>query len=942
MQILQNKFDELERQGVFARPEEVGVVVEHVSPSFLVRKANGGFRLVTAFTTIGEYSKTLPSIMPTVDDTLRMIASWKYIIATDLRDAFYQIPLDKTSMKWCATSTPYRGLRVYLVSAQGMPGSSETLEEMMCTVLGSLIQEGCVAKIADDLYVGGDSLNSLYENWSRVLNALRLNGLTLKSNKTVIAPTHLQILGWNWNNGTISACPHRISPLATCQPPKTVTAQRSFIGSYKVFNRVIRGCSGYLQDLESAIAGKGKSDKIMWSDSLLQSFKHAHTALSSSHNIFLPQSTDQLITVHDGSQQGIGSVLYILQNRLIKLGGFFSVKLKSHQALWYPCELEALSLATSVKHFGPYIRQSMYRTQVLTDNKPCVQTWSKLVRGEFSTSARVATFMSTLSEYPVDVQHISGVDNLPSDFHSRNPPQCESPSCQICKFIADSDQIVVQLVTADQVLSGVQPVPFYNRPALKAIQMECPDLRRVHSHLLQGTRPTTKKKRLTNVKRYLQKATIGRDGLLIVRHSEPFKPEFDLPIIPNHILPGLLTALHLRLNHPTAYQLKQVFQRYYFALNANNHIDSVVQSCSQCQALKAVPRELHEQSTSELSSTPGVKLAADVMRRCKQHVLILRDTLSSYTATSLLSDERHQTLRNAIISAVSLLRPSPQASVTVRVDNAPSLQALHNDLQLVQLNIQLEYGRVHNINKNPVAEKAINELHNEIVRQQPEGGPISAETLANITSQLNARLRVCGLSSWEIYHRRDQFSGAQINFPDDLLSREKQLVRESNHDPSAKCKARGGPPAVPATISVGSLVYIKSEHDKSHARDRYIVVSVDNKTCTVEKLVKSQLRSKRYILKLTEVYPVVPTVIESSPIADSATSSDSEFEEDPFNLLQGQNSQDEQTGSQASISTPVPVAPPSRRPTRSRRKPRWMTSGDYIIDYDSEEADGEG
>ena len=87
---------------------------------------------------------------------------------------------------------------------------------------------------------------------------------------------------------------------------------------------------------------------------------------------------------------------------------------------------------------------------------------------------------------------------------------------------------------------------------------------------------------------------------------------------------------------------------------------------------------------------------------------------------------------------------------------------------------------------------------------------------------------------------------------------------------------------------------------------------------------------------------MVPTVIESSPIADSATSSDSEFEEDPFNLLQRQNSQDEQTGSQASISTPVPVAPPSRRPTRSRRKPRWMTSGDYIIDYDSEEADGEG
>ena len=43
-------------------------------------------------------------------------------------------------MKWCATPTPFRGLRVYTVSAQGMPGSSETLEKMMCSVLGDLIQ----------------------------------------------------------------------------------------------------------------------------------------------------------------------------------------------------------------------------------------------------------------------------------------------------------------------------------------------------------------------------------------------------------------------------------------------------------------------------------------------------------------------------------------------------------------------------------------------------------------------------------------------------------------------------------------------------------------------------------------------------------------------------------------------------------------------------------
>ena len=80
---LQIKFDELEAQGVFRRPEDLKVVVEYLNPSFLVKKRNGGFRLVTAFTDVGRYSKPQPSLMPDVDSTLLKIACWKYIIVSD-------------------------------------------------------------------------------------------------------------------------------------------------------------------------------------------------------------------------------------------------------------------------------------------------------------------------------------------------------------------------------------------------------------------------------------------------------------------------------------------------------------------------------------------------------------------------------------------------------------------------------------------------------------------------------------------------------------------------------------------------------------------------------------------------------------------------------------------------------------------------------------------
>ena len=119
---LQAKFDELEQAEVFRRPEDLGITVEYLNPSFLVKKPSGGYRLVTAFADVARYSKPQPSLMPDVDSTLRTIAPWRYTIKTDLTRAFYEIPLSKSSLKYCGVATPFCGIRVYTRLAMGMLG----------------------------------------------------------------------------------------------------------------------------------------------------------------------------------------------------------------------------------------------------------------------------------------------------------------------------------------------------------------------------------------------------------------------------------------------------------------------------------------------------------------------------------------------------------------------------------------------------------------------------------------------------------------------------------------------------------------------------------------------------------------------------------------------------------------------------------------------------
>ena len=457
------------------------------------------------------------------------------------------------------------------------------------------------------------SVDDLYNSWHKVLITMRQCGLKLKSSKTYIAPSETQILGWDWNGGRISACTHKITPLSTCKPPQTTTAMRSFIGAFKVFNRVLRNCSHYLADLEASITGKQKSEKVIWTNSLTESFKKAQSALNSTSCITTPIASDQLVITHDGSQIGIGSVMFVKRKGELHLGGFFSAKLKSHHTRWLPCELEALSIASSIQHFAPYIRESANTTQILTDNKPCVQAWQKMSRGEFSTSARVATFLSTLSELNIELHHIKGEMNLPSDFHSRNPQQCESKSCQICKFINEADDAVVRSISVEDIISGQYEAPYANRAAWKSLQLECPDLRRVHAHLSKGTKPADKRRNATDVKRYLNDVVIGRDGVLVVIRSELYHPRKELIVIPKDLLSGLLTSMHLQLNHASAYQLQKVFARSYYAHGVQKQVSNVVNNCHTCQSLRTVPRELHTQSSTDFPESPSRSYAADVV-----------------------------------------------------------------------------------------------------------------------------------------------------------------------------------------------------------------------------------------------------------------------------------------------------------------------------------------
>ena len=162
-----------------------------------------------------------------------------------------------------------------------------------------------------------------------------------------------------------------------------------------------------------------------------------------------------------------------------------------------------------------------------------------------------------------------------------------------------------------------------------------------------------------------------------------------------------------------------------------------------------------EQSSSPPPDAVGVSFTADVIKRSRQLILVLCECVTSFTTTTLLKDERHNTLRDALIRLCVQMHPLDGLSAFICTDPASGFKALTEDLLQKHHRITIEIGNAKNCNKNPIAERAVQEVENELLRHDPLGGPVSPVTLSVATATLNARIRSRGLSAREMWTEQD-------------------------------------------------------------------------------------------------------------------------------------------------------------------------------------------
>ena len=195
--ILADKMDKLETWGVLRKPEELGIVPEFVVPSMLTPKPEKDeWRLVTDFTALNIHIKKLEVVTPTIQEAKEKLAKFKYHIQLDLSNYFYQGGMKTEDIQYLATPHPFRGLRVYTCEPQGLKNASEHAYERLARIYGDLCQTEQMTRMADGLFVLGQTLEDLFANFTEVLLRARLSGLTFKPSKIIITPVNTILFSW--------------------------------------------------------------------------------------------------------------------------------------------------------------------------------------------------------------------------------------------------------------------------------------------------------------------------------------------------------------------------------------------------------------------------------------------------------------------------------------------------------------------------------------------------------------------------------------------------------------------------------------------------------------------------------------------------------------------------------------------------------------------------
>ena len=207
------------------------------SPILIVKKSNGGYRLVSDLRLLNSKIKDDRYPQSFAADAIDQLAGCQFFSTLDLLSSFHQIPLDESSRPYTAFSANNMLLQ-YRVCTMGMKTSSSALNRALQIALSGL--QGIDAHLyADDVLVASRTYEEHLAKLGRVFSRLEETRFVLNPTKCQFMKQEIQYLGFILDKHGVRPDTSKQQAVQDFPKPTSVKDVRAFLGFSNYYRRHI-------------------------------------------------------------------------------------------------------------------------------------------------------------------------------------------------------------------------------------------------------------------------------------------------------------------------------------------------------------------------------------------------------------------------------------------------------------------------------------------------------------------------------------------------------------------------------------------------------------------------------------------------------------------------------------------------------------------------------
>ncbi|KAL6417073.1 hypothetical protein ACFW04_013013 [Cataglyphis niger] len=379
------------------------------SPVVLVKKKDGKYRFCIDFRKVNDATEKDAYPLPQVTATLEKLRGAKYLSTLDLKQGYWQVPLESKSRPITAFTIPGRGLYQFKVMPFGLHSAPATFQRLLDKIISPALEPNVFVYL-DDIIIISKTFDDHLRLLTEVFRRLRDARLRLNPEKCKFCVNQLKYLGHVVDRKGIRTDPEKVSTVENWPEPRTVKQIRQFLGMASWYRRFIANFSTIAAPLTSLTR---KNAKWKWGAEETTAFRELKKTLVSAPVLACPDFARRFVLQTDASASGLGAVLTQNFEEGERVIAYASRTLNSAEKNYSATELECLAVVWGIRRMKGYLEG--YSFTVITDH----QALKWLQRIEAPTG-RLARWLFELQQYDLEVKYRKGTLNRVADALSRS------------------------------------------------------------------------------------------------------------------------------------------------------------------------------------------------------------------------------------------------------------------------------------------------------------------------------------------------------------------------------------------------------------------------------------------------------------------------------------------------------------------------------------------